>query len=255
MNETANPSPMSYEELLLENQALQRELHERKTRLNSIWKMLSETNRRLQASSASIKAAVSSLLNYDIFWDVANQHEFLETIDSSVDQAGRLVMLLTLAFHLEAGSLELTPDVQELQEIVLDVLDRRAEKFPNFSLKVDFPEGGRPVRLDYKYFAIAFEYLLEVIQMTQTREVQVQAVQEASRWSLRMKGISASMAQMIKEMTNCEPDVSTASNLLSPEHLLRLHVACQLLHMQNVDVNVQKELDNQPVVYLDLPAY
>ena len=122
--------------------------------------MLAGANRRLQMSSAAIKAAVSSLLNYDIFWDGANQHEFLETINTSVDQAGRMVKLMTLAFRLEAGSLVIKCEPQVLQEIVSVVQDHITTRFPHLAFGLTLPQTGGPALVDYEFLMIALEYLI-----------------------------------------------------------------------------------------------
>ena len=93
-------------ELYQQTLDLRRQLAELTAKQRMVWALFIDASRKLQISSASIKAAVSSLLNYDIFWDGANQHEFLTTINSSVDQAAKLASLLTLAVRSEAGSLE-----------------------------------------------------------------------------------------------------------------------------------------------------
>ena len=48
---------------------LNRELEEAKIINQSMWSLLVEITNRLQMSSSAIKAAVSSLLDHDIFWD------------------------------------------------------------------------------------------------------------------------------------------------------------------------------------------
>jgi hypothetical protein len=122
------------DELKRTNKELKRELEALKMERQVIWPLLVETSRRLQVSSASIKAAVSSLLSYDIFWDSANQHEFLKTIDTSVDQVGKLSTLFSLAFRLEAGTLVLKRELQNLQEILTSAQANAALNSPIWML-------------------------------------------------------------------------------------------------------------------------
>ena len=103
--------PLSYDELLQQNQALLHKVEEFQEQENYIWNLYADTSRKLQVYSASIKAAVSSLLNYDIFWDSKNQHEFLETIDRSANQVSEMIVLLTLAFRAQANNLVLSRDI------------------------------------------------------------------------------------------------------------------------------------------------
>ena len=115
--ENSEQAGLSYDELLQQNRALRSEVETLNRQSVYLLGVYAETSRKLQLYSASIKAAVSSLLNYDIFWDNANQHEFLETINSSVNQVSELIVL-TLAFRGEAGSLVLKRDPQVFQEIL-----------------------------------------------------------------------------------------------------------------------------------------
>ena len=161
----------TYEELVQLNQALNQEVSVLKIEKHAIWMMLSGTNRRLQMASAAIKAAVSSLLNYDIFWDGANQHEFLETINASVDQSGRLVKLLTLVFRLEAGNLLLKREPQVLQEIVSAVQDHISTRFPHLTFGLTLPQEGVPALVDYEFLMLALEFLLEVIEQMGVRRI------------------------------------------------------------------------------------
>lgn len=130
----------TYADLLRQNLALQNELKRATAPREYIWVLFVEASRRLQVSSASIKAAVSSLLNYEIFWDPANQHEFLQTINSSVDKVTRLVMILSLAFRAEAGSLELKREPQSLQEILAVVQAGVAARHPKLQAKFCLPK-------------------------------------------------------------------------------------------------------------------
>ena len=123
MTEEQNFSSTSIDPEDLQRQVLdlRRQLAEFRARNRAMWSLLAEISQKLQASSTSIKAAVSSLLDYDIFWDGSTQHEFLETIDESVDQGSNLIMLMMLAFRSEADSLEMKPEPHALQEILSTV--------------------------------------------------------------------------------------------------------------------------------------
>ncbi len=101
LNIESESSNKNLETLLNENRDLRRQLAELNARNQTLQTLLVEISRKLQISSASIKAAVSSMLALDFFWDESTQHEFLETIDNSVDQISSLIRLVTLAFRSE----------------------------------------------------------------------------------------------------------------------------------------------------------
>lgn len=244
----------SYEELLQQNQVLLQELSNLRAEKRALWVMLAGTNRRLQMSSAAIKAAVSSLLNYDIFWDGANQHEFLETINTSVDQAGRLVKLMTLAFRLESGTLSLKREPEVLQEIVSAVQDHIGQRFPHLTLGVTLPEAGGPALVDYEFLMMALEFLVEVIEYMGIRRMGIQAVEEADRWILKFEGLDDRAVQAFRcAYENCLGQSST-SNLLVPEHRLRLYIINQILVLQGIRVEITGSSDQVQRLRLLIPT-
>jgi hypothetical protein len=228
----------TYEDLLLRNQALLQELSDLKSEKKGLWVMLAGVNRRLQMSSAAIKAAVSSLLNYDIFWDGANQHEFLETINTSVDQAGRTVKLMSLAFRLEAGSLEIKAEPQVLQEIVSVVQDHISARFPHLAFGLTLPQTGEPAHVDYEFLMLALEYFFEAIEQMGVRRVGIQAVEEESCWALKFEGLESHQIQFIRNVYENPSGYSdsAANNQIAPEQLLRLNVAFRILKLQAIEV-------------------
>lgn len=252
----ANPeqNKPTYEDLLRQNQTLLQEISDLKAEKHALWMMLAGTNRRLQMSSAAIKAAVSSLLNYDIFWDGANQHEFLETINASVDQAGRLVKLMTLAFRLEAGSLALKREPQVLQEIVSAVQDHMTARFPNLAFGLTLPEAGGPALVDYEFLMMALEFLIEVMEQMGTRRMGIQAVEEADKWILKFEGLDSRVLEVIQSANENRLGRSAASNLIVPESLLRLYLANQILELQEIRIEIIESNDHLPKLRLVVPS-
>jgi K+-sensing histidine kinase KdpD len=238
--DTPNDQPHSYEQLLRENQELRRELENRYDSQRYIWKLFVEIARRLQLSSASVKAAVSSLLSYDIFWDPANQHEFLQTIDASTNTVARLIMLMTLAFRAEAGSLTLSPEPQVLQEILAVVQRNIAARFPNLSIDLEMPENGKTVQVDYEYLIMAIGYLLELLDADpEIRAIQITAHETNEFWNLDIQGLTHTTLELIHTMHACKTDQGMSEGLpFSPEDILGLHIACEVLHLQRIDVRI-----------------
>jgi hypothetical protein len=255
MENLENDKP-TYEELVLRNQALLRELSELRVEKKALWMMLAGANRRLQISSAAIKAAVSSLLNYDIFWDGANQHEFLETINTSVDQAGRIVKLMTLAFRLEAGTLVIKSEPQVLQEIISIVQDHITTRFPHLAFGLTLPQTGEPAQVDYEFLMIALEYIFEALENMGVRRVGIQAVEEANHWTLKFEGLDERVLQILKstyEKQNAGSDNAAVSQI-APEQLLRLNVAFQILKFQAIQVEITDTAANTPKMRLIVPT-
>jgi hypothetical protein len=248
------PKIPSYEELVQHNQALLQQVSNLKSEQHAVWMMLAGTNRRLQMSSAAIKAAVSSLLNYDIFWDGANQHEFLETINNSIDQSGRLVKLLTLVFRLEDSNLYLKREPQVLQEIISVVQDHIAKRFPHFAFGLTLPQEGAPALVDYEFLMIALEFLIEVIEHMGVRKIGIQAIEEPHSWVLKFEGLDTAHIQLLHTVFEQHLDQAVTSNLIPAEHLLRLYLASQILSMQEIQAVFPDSSDPSPKLRLVVPT-
>jgi K+-sensing histidine kinase KdpD len=221
-------------DLAAENEALRAQLaalEAQTAQTAALWPLLVETTRRLQVSSAAVKASVSSLLNYDIFWDGANQHEFLETIDSSIDKAGSLVTLLALAFRLQAGTLALKLEPHMLQEVVFVLQAEMQERLSGLALRVSLPKEGRLVQIDYQYLLLTLHFLLEVLHQMGMGGVQLGAVEEEGRWRLSLAGLDAAAAELLAGLGATPPPEGVS---LAAEYWLRLHVSRQLLACQRI---------------------
>ncbi len=246
--------PPSYDELQQQNQALRRELDDLQTQQAFIWNLFAETSRRFQVYSASIKAAVSSLLNYDIFWDSANQHEFLETIDSSVNQVSEMTVLLTLAFRTQANSLELNQDSNLLQEILSASQAMAAKKLPGINLEVSYPPDGLPVRVDYEYLTKTLLLLYEVLfAYAPADALRVAASETESAWRVDITGPDLPILKTIEQMHYCKTQPES-NDLLSPENILKLHIACEIIHLQQISLTVLDEPGRQPMLQLVIPT-
>lgn len=244
-------------ELEQENQALRRELADLQTRNQALWGLLVGISRRLQSSSASIKAAVSSLLNYEIFWDVSAQHEFLETIDSSVDEASKLIMLVALAFHFEAGSLEMDQEPQTLQEIISAVQGQNDSWQTKLDLEVSLPPVGRPALVDYEYLSLALKLLLEVFAEygPGPHIVKLEAIEQPDAWHIDIEGIDPYILELLPHINCCTPDeLFHQGEGLIPEILLKLYIACQIFCMQDIRSESVKSREGNAKLRLFIPV-
>ncbi len=252
--ENPEPPELSIEQLLRDNQALKRELEVLKQQRVYYWELYADTSLKLQLYSASIKAAVSSLLNYDIFWDNANQHEFLETINSSVNQVSELIVLLSLAFRGEAGSLVLKRDPQVFQEILLVAVNHARLRLQGLSLEVSFPDEGKLVLVDYEYLSMILVLLLEVFNSKKTTEsISITAIEGNNHWFLDFSGFDRAIMKIIEEMHQCKTH-PTSVEFLSQENILKLHIACEILHLQEIFVEILEPVDKPPTLRLWVPA-
>lgn len=254
VDEESQGQSYTYQELLEQNEALRRELEQLRTQNLSVWNILVETSRRLQLATASIKAAVSSLLNYDIFWDGANQHEFLQTINLSVDQTANLITLMSLSFRSEAGRLELNLEPQALPEIISLVEEDGSTKFLQLDMQISLPNEGKPVLVDYEYLKNALVLLLEVVASSQgSGQILISAEEGPQYWSLDFAGLDPDIVRIIHQMHSCKTDTRAFSHLL-PENILRLHTACEILHLQNIEVETVDDPEAGLILRLLVPV-
>ena len=235
---------------------LRRQLAELKAQNQAMWTLLAEISRRLQTSSTSIKAAVSSLLDYDIFWDGSTQHEFLETIDNSVDQGANLIMLMMLAFRSEANSLEMKPEPHMLQEILSTVLDTISAKKPKFHFNVASPTAGNPVFVDYGYLAVGLRLLLEVLieSGVVSPKLELRVMETEDHWCLDIVNIQESVTKTIDYLCQGRFDDLMLADHISPENVLKLFTATRIIRLQNIQLEVQAGAEGEMGLRLVIPT-
>lgn len=248
------PAKPSYEELYQENILLRQKLASAQPEDRSVWRLLAESNRRLQLSSAAIKASVSSLLNYDIFWDGTNQHEFLETINSSIDQVGRLVNLLTLIFRLEAGNLNLQREYQPLPEIILTVQDHFSRRANGLILETALPRDGKLVLVSFDYLVMALEFLLDAAGQLGARRVKLEAEEAGDSWLVHLTGLASSSLQQIQELLKNPDALAEPSSGMAPDAQLSLWLAFHLIQPQEIQYDVVDGPDGSPRLQIRVPA-
>jgi hypothetical protein len=202
-----------------------------------MWKLLTLIGGRLQMSSTSIKMAVSSLLDYDIFWDPATSHEFLQIIDTSTDQTFDLVALLTLAFRSQAKSLEINPESHSIQEVIETLSGKLAKKGARVKLVVEYPPDDGAVLVDYQYFVLAFTLLFEALigRKKAERQITMRAVETGDSWLLGIVGLDATEIRILQHFLQTPKDFTKYADQLLPENTLKLLVACRILHLQKIE--------------------
>ncbi len=254
--QTVFSTEMTLEDAQRQIQILHRQLTELKGQNRAMWALLAEISRRLQASSTSIKAAVSSLLDYDIFWDGSTQHEFLETIDNSVDQGANLIMLMMLAFRSEADNLEMKPEPHTLQEILSTVLDTISAKRPVFHFEVAFPTADTPVLVDYGYLAVGLRLLLEVLLESGMAlpKLKLRVVEAKDYWYLDIANIQKSVTKAIDHLSQGRFDDLMLADHISPENVLKLFTASRIIRLQNIQLAVWAGEEGETGLRLTIPT-
>jgi K+-sensing histidine kinase KdpD len=252
-NSQTNPSQL--EILQTEISKLNRELEEVKVINQAMWSLLVEITNRLQMSSSAIKAAVSSLLDHEFFWDGSTQYELLEIIDSSADQVSNQIILLSLAFRSEANDLELRLEPYEMQEIFISVFDTLGKGSPELELSVDMPSDGNLILVDYRYLTVALELLFDVITTSQPSlsRLEVIARETQDDWHIDIFGINDEIAEFIGNMSSCVDDELIKDIRLLPTNKLKLYVICNIFSLQEIQIESLAAEENKIGVRLIVP--
>ena len=257
VNIESETSDNNLETILNENRALRRQLADLHARNQTLQTLLVEISRKLQISSASIKAAVSSMLALDFFWDESTQHEFLETIDNSVDQISSLIRLVTLAFRSEIGELELILEPHSLPEILTAVSDEVSSLISNLEVEARPPEDEKPVLVDYEYLKVALKLLFEgIFQVKKSSEVlRVRSIESDTSWNLYIEDIDETVVNHVNNIIDCVEDSMAQEDGLLPESILKIFVAHQLFRLQDIQMIPLQDHNGSGSIQIVLPFY
>ena len=257
LNIESESSNNNLETLLNENRDLRRQLAELNARNQTLQTLLVEIGRKCQISSASIKAAVSSMLALDFFWDESTQHEFLETIDNSVDQISSLIRLVTLAFRSEIGELELTLEPHSLPEILTVVSDDMSSLISKMEVEARPPQDEKPVLVDYEYLKVALKLLIEGISQVKknSESLRVSSIESDTSWNLYIEDIDEIVVNHVNNIIDCVEDSMAQEDDLLPESVLKIFVAHQLFRLQDIQIIPLKGLNGNGSIQIVLPFY
>lgn len=244
--------------LNLKNQVevLRNDLTQLKTNNQVIWGLLVQIGNRLQRSSTAIKMAVSSLLDYDIFWDETTQYEFLQAIDSSTNEMADLIVLMTLAFRSQAKTLEIEVEPNSLQEIVVSLQKSINKNGRKIEMEVQYPFEGDPVLVDYQYLSLALALLIEVIFSEDKDATKLSIITHKSPdfWHLQIEHLNPSIVVIIRHFFEQASDIVTISNQILPEDALKLITACRILFLQNIQLCEKGSISNPTAICLQIPT-
>ncbi|MCB9419978.1 MAG: hypothetical protein H6667_09250 [Ardenticatenaceae bacterium] len=237
-------------------QELQNELTQLKTNNQVIWGLLVQIGNRLQRSSTSIKTAVSSLLDFDIFWDETTEYEFLQAIDNSTNEMADLIVLMTLAFRSQAKTLEIEVEPNSLQEILVSLPKSINKNGREKELEVQYPAEGKPALVDYQYLSLALGLLIEVIFSEDKDATKLSIITRKSHdyWHLQIEHLAPSIVIIIRHFFEQANDIVTIANQILPEDALKLITACRILFLQNIQLCEKESASNPTVICLQIPT-
>ena len=236
-------------------QKLQNEVTQLKTNNQVIWGLLVQIGNKLQRSSTSVKTAVSSLLDYDIFWDETTQYEFLQAIDSSTDEMADLIVLMTLAFRSQAKTLEIVTEPNLLQEILVTLQNNINKNNRGIEVEMHYPSEGKPALVDFHYLILALGLLIEVIisEYKDTTKLSIIASKNVDYWDLQIEHLNPSLAVIIRHFIEQANDIVIIANQILPENALKLLTACRILYLQNIQLGTKDITPSPTAIYLHIP--
>jgi hypothetical protein len=221
------------------------------------WSLVADISQGLQISFASIKAAISSLLGGDIFWDQATQHEFMQTIDSSVDDLSNLTAVMTVAMRSANRTLTIHREPNSLQEILSQACDQVQKAHPDANIMLTLPAETRMGLVDFEYLRMALRLLIEVLISTRDNPrapLLIQVAQDDDGWRLMFMGAFSGAAQdIIDWFCYNAPESAALPALIRAETKLKVLTAYQLFALHAIRVSTNSQEDGEAGLIFFVP--
>jgi hypothetical protein len=252
---TSPENPNQFEDEIQQHNRVQADAADDAALDQAMWSLLVLLSRKLQISSASIKAGVSSLLDQNIFWDGSTKHEFLESINSSTDQVSRLITLLSLVTRAKAGMLEIKTEPQMLQEIVSIVRNQVQNELKKLSVEIILPQSGKPVQVDYEYLMLALRLLFEVFSeiSPELKSLSIFAFEVEQNWKLDIVS-DESFTELFTLMEKDRLLELLTSSRLSPDVRLKIFIVCQIFFLQHISTELVEYSDRKSGLRIIVPC-
>ena len=249
---------MTKDDLLVQqNIALRKEINELKIFNENLWRLLVLVSRRLQVSSASVKAAVTSLLIKDIFWDISTQYEFLQTINDSTDKTSDLATLISIISRLQVHKIEINVKPQMIQETLSKMEDNLSRRFKTLKIEVVFPSEGDFVLVDYEYLMVALQLILMAMNENHSPLIPLQVIGEKMQgyWQLEIRGIAPSIHVLVSRISDSLTEEFLKTEQIPAEKVLMVYAAFKLFDLQSIRLQTCKDNSNNAVLRLSIPLY
>ncbi|MCA9863121.1 MAG: DUF4118 domain-containing protein [Thermomicrobiales bacterium] len=154
-----NQAALALERARLGQEAAQAAVLARSDDLKSA--LLAVVSHDLRTPLAAIKAAATSLLDTSVTWPPEAQQELLTAIDEETDRLTLMVSNLLDLSRIEGGALQPRKDWYDPEEVVTDVWQQVASRYPGHPLTVRIEPGVPLVEFDYVEIAQVLLNLLE----------------------------------------------------------------------------------------------
>jgi len=256
MNKNQKTNMNSHDEENLKDQVLNLRNEAEYLRIANqlLWSLLADISKKIQGSSAAIKASVSSLLGYDIIWDASTQHELLEIIDSSTDQVSKYVTLLTLVSKMEANIFTLNTEPIEIPEILSTVNGIISKNYPELSITLSSDASARPACVDFEYLTIALVMFIEIILESRTLEqVNLDVTESKDHWYVDIEEINSDMIDTVSKISALEANELLQGISLLPISKLQLYFVHKIFNLLSIQVSPILEMEQLTGIRLMIP--
>lgn len=122
--------------------------------------LLSSVSHELRTPLATIKAAITSLLNDQVGWDTQSRKDLLSAVNEETDLLNYLVGNLLDMSRIETGALRPNRQWNILSEIVEGVVTRMRRILKDHPMKIDIPDDIPLIPVDYVQMEQVFTNLL-----------------------------------------------------------------------------------------------
>ncbi|MGB9301370.1 MAG: sensor histidine kinase KdpD [Anaerolineae bacterium] len=155
----ASQAALAIERVQMAEQAKRAELLQATEKLRTT--LLNMISHDLRTPLVSITGALSSLQQEDVKFDEATHHSLIENARDEAERLNRLVGNLLDMTRIEAGGLQLTPELCDVQDLVGSALEQAERWVESRPVKVDVPVDLPLVPMDFVLMVQVLVNLLE----------------------------------------------------------------------------------------------
>jgi FtsZ-binding cell division protein ZapB len=241
----------------LNNKPIIREFFSEKAIEGGNWSILERIIQRVYMSFATIKTAVSSLLDFEILWGDNSKLEFLKAIDIGVNQANNTIKLLMLLVLLKENKATLNQELHLIQEIVSAAYQRVKSEYSEISVKLDLQDQGDPIFVDFEYTVTGIELFIEFFGEIGFSNVEIVGKEIKDHWIVIIGGTSENSAiKMLQNLLETNANLENILEFVSADCLLKFLIAHRVLTIQNIRVGWAPADNNQsPKIVIDIPSH
>lgn len=233
-------------EMNLNNKKVIQELFTEEATGGWSWIILEKMIQHLYLSFATIKTAVSSLLDYDILWGDNNKHEFLRAIDTGVNQADDTTRLLMLLVLLKENKITLNQDLHPIQEIIKISYQRAKARYLNINIQLDLQNNGNPIFVDFENIVTGIELFIEFFAELGYTTVEILGKEIENHWIVLIGGnMENSILKMMQKFLETNVSLEKIFEFIPAYCLLKFLIAYKVLTIQDIRVGLSKNDGNQ----------